>query len=388
MKLIKRNFNDSDSSYFLFGPRGTGKSTWLKQTFPQAVYIDFLNPETFRFISAKPERLKSLIDAEPQKETVIIDEVQKFPEILDVVHLLIESNKQNKKLKFILTGSSSRKLKKQGIDLLSGRALVKRMYPFMASEMGKNFDLNYSLKHGTIPLVLSSTDPLSTLNTYISLYIREEVFQEGLVRKAGPFSRFLETISFSQASQVNISNISRDSEVKRKTIYNYLDILYDLLIAFTIPVFTRKAKRNLITHPKFYFFDCGVYKAIRPTGLLEPEQPLTGISLETLIAQHLLAWIDYSNYQLKLYYWRTRTGTEVDFIIYGKEGFWAIEVKNTLKVRKSDLKSLKTFIHDYPQALALFLYRGNRKLLIDKIHCIPIQDFLLNLIPHQLLLNQ
>lgn len=328
----------------------------------------------------------SIIEAAPEKETIIIDEVQKFPEILDVVHLLIEKKKAKKDLKFILTGFSSRKLKKQGIDLLSGRALVRKMHPFIASELANEFDLNHALKYGTLPLVHSSPDPQSTLNTYISLYIREEVFQEGLVRKAGPFSRFLETISFSQASLINISNISRDSEVKRKTIYNYLDILYDLLIAYTIPVFFRKAKRNLITHPKFYFFDCGVYKAIRPTGVLEPEQPLTGISLETQVAQHILAWINYSNYQLKLFYWRTRTGTEVDFIIYGKEGFWAIEVKNTEKVRKSDLKSLKTFIQDYPQASAIFLYRGDKKLLIDKIHCLPVQDFLLNLIPNKLIM--
>jgi predicted AAA+ superfamily ATPase len=192
------------------------------------------------------------------------------------------------------------------------------------------FNLSKNLEIGMLPLVLDSKVPLKTLNSYVGLYIQEEVKFEGFVRNIGNFSRSLETISFSQSSLLNISEVARESAVKRKTVENYIGILEDLMLSFRIPVFSKKAKRHLVKQSKFYFFDCGVYKSIRPSGPLDLPEEINGAALEGLVAQHLRAWIDYSDNKNKLFFWRTKSGTEVDFIVYGNE-FTAIEVKHSNK---------------------------------------------------------
>ena len=380
MKIIKRYFKDSQNSYFLFGPRGTGKTTWLKQRFENELRVDLLEPKAFRLYKARPERLSELIKGNPDKKIVILDEVQKIPELLDVVHSLMEDEP---KLKFILTGSSARKIKQSGIDLLGGRALVRNLHPFMASEIKTEFDLTQALQVGLIPLVMSSKEPKETLNAYITLYMKEEVQMEGLVRNIGNFARFLEALSFSHGTILNVSNVARECEVKRKTVEGYIDVLYDLLLGFSLPVFTRRAKRAVIKHPKFYFFDTGVFRALRPKGALDQTTEIEGAALEGLLAQHLRAWIDYSRSSSKLYYWRTKAGTEVDFIIYGDECFLAVEVKNTTNVRRNELKPLKAFRQDYSECNPVFVYRGSEKLLIDDVWCVPFEDFLKKIKPNQ-----
>lgn len=376
METISRFFNIPDQSFFLLGPRGTGKSTLITKLFPDAIYLDLLLPDLYRAYSARPEKLIELVQANEEKKVVIIDEVQKIPEILDVVHHLLE---EKKGWKFILTGSSARKLKKTGIDLLAGRALVKHMHPFMAAEMGAVFNLEEALNFGLVPVILASKDRSSALKAYLDLYIKEEVQMEGLTRNIGAFSRFLEVVSFSHGSVLNISNVSRECQVERKVVEGYVNILEDLLLAFRIPVFSKRAKRALSTHPKFYFFDSGVYHVLRPRGPLDKNQEITGLGLEGLIAQHLRAWTDYKKPNSQLFFWRTLSGNEVDFVIYGPDIFWAIEVKNSTTVHPSDLKSLKTFGADYPEAKRILLYRGKEKLLKNGILVQPCEDFLLDL---------
>jgi len=378
MEIIKRFFKSPKSSYFLFGPRGTGKTTWLKMNCKNELIIDLLDPGIYRRYKARPERLKELIEGNPDKKIVIIDEVQKVPELLDVVHLIIE---EKPKLKFILTGSSARKIKQKGVDLLAGRAIVRSLHPFMASELKNKFNLKKALHIGLVPLVVSAQNPETTLNAYITLYMKEEIQMEGLVRNIGNFARFLEAISFSHGTVLNLSNVARECEVKRETVEGYIEVLYDLLMGYSLPVFAKRAKRAVIKHPKFYFFDAGVFHTIRPTGPFDKPIEIDGPALEGLVAQHIRSWIDYSNSSYNFYYWRTKAGTEVDFIIYGKEGFWAIEVKNTKNVRRNELRSLRTFHQDYPECNPIFVYRGDEKLLIDNILCIPCETFLKSMKP-------
>ncbi|MBI5554973.1 MAG: ATP-binding protein [Elusimicrobia bacterium] len=379
--IIPRLFRPPQQSFFLFGPRGTGKSTWLRQNMIGAVWVDLLEPDEFRSYSARPERLKELVLASREKKIVVIDEIQKVPDLLSVVHSLIEKKLG---LRFILTGSSSRKLKKTGADLLAGRVIKQTLHSFMAVELSRKFDLAAALKQGLLPLVFSAVDPAAVLRTYASLYVREEVQMEGLVRNIGNFSRFLEAISFSHGSLLNTSNVSRECEVERKVVESYITILEDLLLAFRIPVFSKKAKRVTIVHPKFYYFDAGVYRSLRPAGPLDRPEEIEGAALEGLVAQHLIAWSSYRGEKNKVYFWRTAAGSEVDFIVYGEEVFWAIEVKNTSKIRMEDIRSLRSFKSEYPQSKALLLYRGKERIQKDEVLCIPCDEFLLNLEPEKI----
>lgn len=371
---IPRCFKVPKQSFFLFGPRGTGKSTLLRALWKDALWVDLLEPDVFRSYSARPERLRELVEANPKARVVVIDEIQKCPDLLPMVHSLIEKRKS---LQFVLTGSSARKLKRSGVDLLAGRVIKKTLHPFTARELGRRFDLERSLTIGLVPLVMMAKDPEAVLKAYAGLYVREEVQAEGLVRNIGGFTRFLEAVSFSHASVLNISNVARECEIERKVVEGYLSILEDLLLSCRIPVFTKKAQRAVVTHPKFFFFDAGVFRSLRPSGPLDRSQEIAGAALEGVVAQHLMAWTAYQGDTGSLYYWRTRAGAEVDFILYGPHLFWAIEVKNTARIRPEDLASLKTFKKEYPQSEAYFLYRGRERLKINGIICVPCEEFLL-----------
>jgi predicted AAA+ superfamily ATPase len=380
MEILSRFFQDTNQSYFLFGPRGTGKSTWVKQHLKTALYIDLLAPEVFRSYSAKPERLRNIAEAQNSVSTIVVDEIQKVPQLLDVIHQMME---QHPEWRFVLTGSSARKLKRSGVDLLAGRAVLKSMHPFMAAELEDKFSMENALTIGMVPLTINSVSPEQTLNAYATLYIREEVQMEGLVRNIGAFNRFLESASFSHGAVLNISDVARDCQVGRKTVEGYFSILEDLLLAFRIPVFTKRAKRNLTFHPKFYYFDAGIFRSIRPAGPLDSPQEIDGAALEGLIAQQLRAWISYSGDLCNLYFWRTKSGNEVDFVVYGKDTFLAIEVKNSAKIHSKSVKGLLAFKENYPEAQTCLLYRGKERIKIKNVLCIPCEEFLLNLIPNK-----
>lgn len=378
--MYKRFFTPPKQSYFLFGPRGTGKSTWLKKTYPDAFWIDLLDPETFRFYSAGAERLRQLLAEHPTKKIVVIDEVQKVPEILNVVHSLIEEKKD---YQFIMTGSSSRKLKQYGVNLLGGRALLRHMPPFFAAELGPAFDLSQNLRLGMLPIVLDSESPEEVLRAYAGIYLKEEVQAEGIVRNVGDFARFLEAMSFSHASVINASNIARECQIARKTVDSYLLILEDLLLSFQLPVFRHKAKRSLSSHAKFYFFDSGVYYSIRPKNLYDVESETEGCALEGLVAQHLKTWVDAQQEKHQLHFWRTSSQVEVDFIMSGPDCFLAIEVKNGTAIHPSDLRGLEIFLEDYPEAKPILLYRGKRRYKERNILCCPVDEFLSQIDPRK-----
>lgn len=373
METKGRKTHQPMGSFFLFGPRGTGKTTWLRQNFPGALWLDLLDPLNQRNYLAHPERLKELLAGNPTAQIVIIDEIQKVPSLLDVVHQIVETDRSRR---FILTGSSARKLRRDSANLLAGRLTRAEMHPFTAAELGNTFDLKRALEIGMVPLVVNAIDPQATLKAYATLYLQEEIQAEALVRDIGAFARFLESISFSQGASLNLAAIARDCQVGRKTVEGYLRILEDLLLAFRVPVFSRRAKRNLVAHEKFYFFDAGVYRSLRPTGPLDRQEEIAGMALEGLVAQHLRAWIAQRDAGERLYYWRTKSGTEVDFVVYGPDTFSAWEVKHAAKVHAADLRALKTFQEDYPEAQVAMLYLGQERLEIDGIPVIPCGEFL------------
>ncbi len=358
-------------SFFLFGPRGTGKTTWVKSVFPGAVYLDLLEAEIFNDLLANPQRLERFI---PQdfRGWVILDEVQRIPELLNEVHRLIEKYRYT----FILTGSSARKIRRKGPNLLAGRALTYFLHPLTALEAGKDFRLQYALKYGQLPSVYTEQDPKGYLESYVKTYLEEEVLQEGLTRNLAGFARFLEAASFSQGSILNISSVARECAVERKAVESFFSILEDLLIAYRVPVFAKRAKRRMVSHSKFYFFDAGIYRTLRPSGPLDSPEEIEGAAVETLLFQELNAVNAYLGTGYKMYYWRTSNNIEVDFVLYGPKGILAFEVKRTAKVSTEMLRGLRAFLKEYPMAKATFVYGGNRSMRDGNIAIIPMEDML------------
>jgi predicted AAA+ superfamily ATPase len=359
-------------SYFLFGPRSTGKTTWLKSQYPQSQRFDLLHTETARLLLASPSRLEGMLGDESKHYPIIIDEIQKVPSLLDEVHRLI----QEKNLHFILTGSSARKLRRGGANLLAGRALQRYFYPLTCWELGSSFNLQKALEYGMLPNVWTEDHPKDFLSAYIFTYLKEEVFAEGLTRNLENFARFLEYSSFSQAQPLTMTTLASDVGVNAKLIASYLEILEDLLLAKQIPVFTKRAKRRMATHPKFFLFDTGVYRALRPKGPLDSLPELDGSALETLFFQHYNALGEFLQWDQKLFYWRTSQKVEVDFVSYGEEGLFAFEIKRSSTLRQEELSGLKLFKEDYPMAKCFFLYGGNDDRIVDGIQVVNFEKAL------------
>ena len=360
-----------EASFFLFGPRGTGKSAWVTRTFPKAQYFDLLDPALQVELLAAPERLGQRIDP-AFRGRVIIDEVQKVPALLDEVHRLIET----RRLRFVLTGSSARKLRRSGVNLLAGRARTRFMHPLTARELGGDFDITHSMRFGQLPAAYVEKDPAAFLASYVQTYLREEVLQEGVTRNLGAFTRFLEVASLSQAAPLNISAMARDASVDRKLAESYVSILEDLLLAVRLPAFTRKAKRRVAQHPKFYIFDAGVYRTIRPKGPLDTPSDIGGIALETLVLEELRAHNEYADLGYTIHCFRTAAGHEVDFVLYGERGLVAVEVKHSSRVRSEDLSGLRAFLADYPMARAFVVHGGSRAFREDGVDYVPAAAFL------------
>lgn len=361
----------SKNSYFIFGPRGTGKTHWVQRAFTDAIYIDLLNSEVFRRLSSNPNHLDKMLPPNCE-QWVIIDEIQKVPALLNEVHRLIE----NENIKFILTGSSARQLRKKGVNLLAGRALIRYMHCLTSYELGDDFDLASVLNHGLLPKTINSNQANDYLQSYVTTYLKEEVLEEGLSRQIGDFNRFLEIASFSQGSLLNMSQIAREVGINNKTVVSYFNILEDLLIGFKLPVFTKRSKRRLVSHPKFYFFDCGIYNILRPKGLLDRPSEINGAGLETIFIQHLRAYNDYFSLGYQFYFWRTSNQTEVDFVAYGEKGLFAFEIKHSNKVNRKDLSGLKSFASEYPMAKLFLIYTGDWPEYHDEIRVLPMVDAL------------
>jgi predicted AAA+ superfamily ATPase len=358
----------SDQSFFLFGPRGTGKTTWVRRAFPDAVYIDLLESELFTRLTADPQRLESLIPI-GYRDWIVIDEIQRVPELLSEVHRLIESRGH----RFALTGSSARRLRRGGVNLLGGRARTLAMHPLTASELGDDFSLDRSLRVGHMPAAYSQPEPEKWLAGYVKTYLEEEVRQEGLTRNLGAFVRFLEAASFSQGAMLNVAEVARECAVERKVVESYFGILEDLLIGSRLPVFTKRAKRRLVAHPKFYIFDAGVFRALRPRGPLDSPEEIEGAACETLLYQELRGVNDALDLGYGLFYWRSAARQEVDFVLYGDRGILAFEIKRSARIGGNDLRGLKAFLKDYPMAKAHFLYGGGRRLREGAVDCLPMK---------------
>lgn len=361
-----------EKSFFLLGPRCTGKTQFVRAQLPDALYIDLLDGEIYHMLLSAPQDIESLFIPKAYEGWIIIDEVQRVPALLNEVHRLIE----NKGYRFVLTGSSARNLRKKGVNLLAGRALTFFMYPLTIQELGNQFDLSKALEYGLLPPVFNTPSPQSFLSSYVHTYLREEVLQEGLTRNMEAFSKFLEVAAFSQGSLLNKLNVSREAGLKKSTVHNYFQVLQDLLISYELPVFSRKAKRKLVQRAKFYFFDVGVYQTLRPKGVLDRPEEITGIALETLFLQSLRAVNDYYDLRHKLYYWRTQSGLEVDFVLYGENGLHAFEIKSSSNFNEREVKGLLAFQQEYPQAQLYFIYNGRREYFFKEICVIPVEQAL------------
>jgi len=299
--------------------------------------------------------------------------VQKVPALLDEVHRLIE----RRKIQFVLTGSSARKLKKQGVNLLAGRALTYSMFPLTAKELGDDFNLSRALKFGLLPMAVTSENPKRYLDSYVKTYLKEEVEQEGLTRQIGSFARFLEVASYSQAGLLSVAQIAAEAQVHRKVVEDYFSILRDLLLAHELPVFTKRAKREMMTKRKFYFFDVGLFRTLRPKGPLDTESEMNGAAFESLCLQELLALNHYQDMGYGFYHWRTRKHQEVDLVLYGENGFHAFEFKSSARLREADFAGLRLFAEDYPHARRHLVYGGSERRAHAGVDIVPAREFFL-----------
>lgn len=362
---------------FLFGARGTGKSTWLEQCFSkeQSIWINLLEPETEEAYTLDPSRLIRVVLAlEPSVTHVILDEIQKVPKLLDVVHLLIEH--YGVPQYFILTGSSARKLKAGGANLLAGRAIVRHLFPLFEEEIWPTLDIESVLRWGTLPRIVNSQpeERDDDLRAYALTYLKEEVFVEQLVRKLDPFRRFLQVAASANGKTVNYANIARDVGVDNKTVQSYFSILEDTLIGFFLENWHTSVRKRLTQAPKFYFFDCGVARVLAQHLRIIP-MPGTSYFGE-LFEQHVLREIVHRNaclnLDLQLGYIRTDRDVEIDCVIQrpGKP-LALIEIKSTTRVTEENARALKLFLNDFPDAEFYLLSRDPTPQAFGKIQALP-----------------
>jgi predicted AAA+ superfamily ATPase len=321
----------SKKSFFLFGPRSTGKSTLIRQQLSDANVIDLLDSRIFLKLSGAPYELESLISAHPEK-IVVIDEIQRIPELLNEVHRLIET----KNLTFLLTGSSARKLRRGQANLLAGRVWEARLFPLIYREI-KDFKLERFLRYGGLPAVYLSEYPQEELDAYVNTYLKEEIMAEGLIRRLPPFSRFLKTIALANGEMINFTKLASDCQVPPSTVTEYVGLLEDTLVGFLLPAWTESKKRKAIKTGKFYFFDPGITHMLAGTETLDRNSNLYGKTFEQFIFMELRAYLSYRRKKYPLMYWRSISGQEVDFLLGSKV---AIEVKASSRISERDFKGL------------------------------------------------
>jgi predicted AAA+ superfamily ATPase len=325
-------------SFFLWGCRGTGKSTWLRQSFPDARWFDLLDEALYQRFLAAPALFAAELRAAPIGSWVVVDEVQRLPNLLNEVHRAMEE----RQLRFALCGSSARKIRRAGVNLLGGRALLKRMHPFVADELGPDFDIEAALTWGTVPLVWGAENRAERLAAYTQLYLKEEIQAEALVRNLPGFARFLPLAALLHGQSLNVSNIARDAGVARTTVAGYLDILDETMLTFRVPAFEGRLRVRERRHPKLYWTDPGIVRGARRfTGDVHPEE--RGALFEGLVAQHVRAAMDYRNLGDSLYYWAPAGSrdTEVDFLVAKGDRFAAIEAKSGPVFHESWCKGLR-----------------------------------------------
>jgi predicted AAA+ superfamily ATPase len=360
-------------SAFLWGPRKTGKSTWLRSAFPDSLTFDLLQTDLMLELAKRPALLRERLLATPPEKLrspVILDEVQKVPQLLDEVHWLIE----NRGLRFILCGSSARKLKRGGVNLLGGRAWRYEMHPLVSIEVG-DLDLLQALNRGLVPSHYLSPGYRRSLEAYVVDYLKEEVFDEGLTRNVAAFSRFFEAMAYSHGDLTSYANIARDSGVDAKTVKEYYQILVDTLLGTFVEPWKRRQERQVIGKaPKFYLFDVGVAGALTRRRITAERGESFGRALEHFLLMEILAHRSYRELLYDVHFWRTKSGLEVDFVL--GDGEVAVEVKGTSRVDPSELRSLRTFLEDNRPRHAILVCNERAPRIVEGIEILPWREFL------------
>lgn len=371
-------------SLFLLGPRQTGKSTLLKHRFPEAKFIDLLKPSTFLQFKTDPAQFTKQIEYEYQTngtKLFIVDEVLKLPELLDEVRRQIELHKD---IRFILTGSSARKLKKSGVNLLGGRASRFYLHPMVFPEIDSEkyfVDFEKNLTFGFLPSIMLSSDPWSDLNDYVGLYLREEIQQEAVVRALDGFSRFLNTVALTNSEQVNFTEVGKDAQVPPRTVREYYQVLEDTLIGRLVPAYTKTIKRKAMSSAKFYLFDPGITNVLLGRKSVSRKTKEFGGLLEQLIFGELSAYFDYQGIPSPISYWRSTSKFEVDFLVRHESGNYSgIEVKSTSRPDKGDYKGLRALAEELDLVKKIVVCLAEEPLIDDgDIIVLPVREFLTQL---------
>jgi predicted AAA+ superfamily ATPase len=360
-------------SFFLLGPRGSGKSTWLKSKFTDAHVIDLLSEETYQRLLSNPGHFADELRSVSTGRWVIVDEVQRLPNLLNEVHRFMEE----KRLNFVLCGSSARKLKRAGVNLLAGRALRRSMHPFVPEELGEQFDLNEVMRYGSLPIVWDSKAKQETLSAYAQLYLKEEIQAEALVRNMPGFARFLPIAALFHGQNINVTNIARESGVARTTVTGYLDILEETLLCFRLPAFEAKLRVRERKLPKWYWCDPGIVRAMkRAKEALVVEEK--GALFEGMVAQLLRAYKEYRGIFDDMYYWAPsgRSGMEVDFILVRGLELIAVEAKSGNTFRDAWCKGLRAIKALKGLQRRIIVYpRGPAMKTRDGIDILPFKQF-------------
>jgi predicted AAA+ superfamily ATPase len=353
-------------SCFLFGPRQTGKSWLIRNTLQNCKVYNLLDSQTYLQLSSRPSRIRE--ELQPTDSIVVIDEIQKLPALLDEAHFLIEE----KGVRFLLTGSSARKLRLKGTNLLGGRARKKTMHPFIFQELGDEFDLVRALDTGLLPPIYFSADPHSDLESYAGVYLREEIAAEAVVRNIPSFSRFMTVAALSHAQIVNFSNVAADAQVSRTTVHEYFEILKDTLICIELPAWKKTVKRKPFSTSKYYFFDGGVARMLQQRKGLKLGSTESGEAFESFVFHELRTWLDYGAGG-DLCYWRSTSGFEVDFIL---NNHVAIEVKAKTNVANHDMKGIRALKEEtlFKHYFVVSLETTPRR--VDDFEILPWQQFL------------
>lgn len=370
MYIRKQTFKGSDNeSLFLWGARQTGKSTLLKELFPEALWFDLLLTDVFERLQRSPAQLREIILADSRKVPVIIDEIQRIPELLNEIHWLIENNRS----RFILSGSSPRKILRSGSNLLGGRALRYELFPLISQEIS-DFDLLRAINNGLLPRHYLSENPQKLMSSYIGSYLKDEIMAEAKIRNINSFSRFLDAAAFSNGEIVNYTNISSDCGVSANTVREYFQILEDTLTGRFLPSFQKKPKRRVILAPKFYFFDIGIANYLLKRGKIVQGSEAFGKAFEHFIYQEICAHSSYSDLNYPISYWRTASQLEIDFVLGDHEV--AIEVKATENANPRHLSGLRHFAEEYPVKKSILISNDPFPRKIENIMILPWNIFL------------
>ena len=365
----------TEDSIFLWGARQTGKSTMLMEQFRDAKYYDLLESDLYERFRRKPAMLRQELEMADSSTVVIIDEIQKIPELLDEVHWLIS----RKGFRFILSGSSARKLRRCGANLLGGRAIRQQLFPFVSAEI-PDFSLSRAINNGMLPRHYLVENAELRLQSYVGDYLREEIKAEALTRNVGTFSRFLEIAAINDGEILNYKNVAQDCGVSAPTVKEYFSILEETLLGYTLPAFTKTVKRRSIQAPKFYLFDVGIVNYLTHRRDLEPGSIDYGHALEHLVVQEVIAYLTYKRSRLAATYWRSASGFEVDIVIidnYTHNPVCAIEVKSCNEVQNRHLKGLRAFGEEYPEVKRICLSHDNQPRKTDVgIAILPVEEYL------------